>query len=204
MREFDGRTLKSVNAKLRWLKNYTLVFLLFIFLFLIAQLIFIFSDFYPYYIMLSTILSASLLVHFIGYWALRESRIANSSDSRQEKRLISDIRAIEIKEQILYLLEYEKLYQKSDLSINDFSERLSINTKYLSQLINSEFSCSITSLINSYRVKASKALIMNKNYNHINFLGIANEVGFNTKNTFTRAFRRHTGMTPSQYKMTRN
>jgi AraC-like DNA-binding protein len=26
-------------------------------------------------------------------------------------------------------------------------------------------------------------------------------VGFNTKNTFTRAFKRHTGKTPSQFKV---
>lgn len=204
MEVFDGRTLKPVSARLNWLKNYTIVFLLFLFIFLVAQLIFVFSDFHPYYVMLSTVLASSFLIHFVGYWALRESRITNSINHKAEELLIPASRAREIKEQILQLLEDEKVYTNGELSINDFSQRLSINTKYLSQLINAEFNCSMTSLINSYRVNASKELIMNEDYGHLNFLGIANKVGFNTKNTFTRAFKRHTGMTPSQFKMRRN
>ncbi|HCR52789.1 MAG TPA: hypothetical protein DIW27_00135 [Cytophagales bacterium] len=204
MEVFAGRTLNPVSARLNWLKNYTIVFLLFLFIFLVAQLIFVFSDFHPYYVMLSTVLASSFLIHFVGYWALRESRITNSINHKAEELLIPASRAREIKEQILQLLEDEKVYTNGELSINDFSQRLSINTKYLSQLINAEFNCSMTSLINSYRVNASKELIMNEDYGHLNFLGIANKVGFNTKNTFTRAFKRHTGMTPSQFKMRRN
>ncbi|NIS38505.1 helix-turn-helix domain-containing protein, partial [Candidatus Saccharibacteria bacterium] len=34
--------------------------------------------------------------------------------------------------------------------------------------------------------------------------GIAMEVGFSTKNTFTRAFKRHTGQTPSDFRKTRS
>jgi len=44
-------------------------------------------------------------------------------------------------------------------------------------------------------------MIISQEYNHLNFLGIAIETGFNTKNTFTRTFKRHTGKTPSQFKI---
>lgn len=201
MSVFDSRTLKPVKARLLWLKNYTIVFIVFLFCFLLAQLLFIFSDLYPYYVMLSTVLAASLLIHFVGYWALRESRITNSELGKTDELPITEEKVKELKQQIIHLLENERLYVSPDISISYLSQSLSINTKYLSQLINKEFNCSLTFLINSYRIEDCKEMILSSDYDHLNFLGIATQVGFNTKNTFTRAFKRHTGMTPSQFKM---
>ncbi|MEP1097405.1 MAG: helix-turn-helix transcriptional regulator [Cyclobacteriaceae bacterium] len=201
MNAFDSRTLKPVKARLFWLKNYTIVFIAFLFCFLSSQILFVFTDFYPYYVMLSTVLAASLLIHFVGYWALRESRITNSELGKTDELPFTEEKVRELKQQIIYLLENKRIYVDADVSIGDLSQALSINTKYLSQLINKEFNCSLTSLINSYRIEDSKEMIISRDYDHLNFLGIATKVGFNTKNTFTRAFKRHTGMTPSQFKV---
>jgi len=197
----DGRPNKSIQTKLKWLRYYTRTFLYFLTLFLIAQLIFIFTDFYQYYVMLYTVLAASILIHVVSYWAVKESSIANTEEKNIRKSLLPESKINDLKNQIISILENEKIYLKSDLTINDFCERLSTNAKYISHLINSEFNCSLTYLINSYRIEASKKMILSHEYDHLNFLGIANEVGFNTKNTFTRTFKRHTGKTPSQFKI---
>lgn len=197
----DNRTLKSLKSRLVWLKKYTSVFIVFLFLFLTAQLIFVLSDFYPYYVMLSTILSGTLLIHFVGYWALKESSITNSSSNNSESNKLSSEKREVLKNQLIHLLEKDRIYLKSDLSILELSELLSVNTKYISQLVNDDFNCSLTHLINSYRISTSQEMILSDDYDHLNFLGIANQVGFNTKNTFTRAFKRHTGMTPSEFKL---
>ena len=98
------------------------------------------------------------------------------------------------------LLENEKVFKKNDLTSKFFCNELSINSKYLSHVVNTEFNCNLTYLVNSYRVEEAKKMIWDKKYVHLNFLGIAIESGFNTKNTFTRSFKRHTGMTPTEYK----
>ncbi len=199
-KHFDGRKLKSIKSKMKWLKHYTWSFLFFLFCFLIAQLIFIFTDFYQYYVMLGTVLASSILIHFISYWALKESRIT-SEEKRKLSSTLSKSKANELKNKINMLLEKEKIYVNSNLSAKDFCDQFSINSKYLSQLINSEYNCNLTYLINSYRIEEAKKILINKEYSHLNFLGIAIKVGFNTKNTFTRAFKRHTGKTPSQFKV---
>ncbi len=198
---FDGRTLKSIRIKLKWLKYYTWSFLFFLFCFLLAQLIFIFTDFYQYYVMLYTILASSVLIHFVGYWAVKESRITNDETSKPNRSPLPENRIADLKNKMTIILEKEKIYLDSDLSAKDICNRLSINSKYLSQTINSEFKCSLTYLINSYRIEKAKKMIISKEYNHLNFFGIAIDVGFNTKNTFTRTFKRHTGKTPSQFKI---
>lgn len=196
----DGRTIKSIRIKLNWLKYYTWSFLFFLFCFFLAQIVFIFTDFHQYYVMLSTVLASSILIHFVGYWAVKESRIIESDKIGLKGSKLPQKRMSELKSKIIKILEEERAYLKSDLSADDFCERLSINSHYLSQLINQEFGCNLTYLTNSYRIEEARKMIKSQDYNHLSFLGIAIEVGFNTKNTFTRTFKRHTGQTPSEYK----
>lgn len=196
----DGRTQRTLNLQLQWLKNYTNAFLFFLFCFLVAQLIFIFTDFHQYYVMLSTVLVFSILIHFVGYWGIKESRILSEPSASGSPAKLSMERTRELKAEIVRILEQEEVFLKSDLSAKYFCDRLAVNSQYFSRLINTEFNCSFTHLINSYRIEKSKSLIKDPNYKHLNMLGIAIECGFNTKNTFTRAFKRHTGMTPSAFK----
>jgi YesN/AraC family two-component response regulator len=79
---------------------------------------------------------------------------------------------------------------------------LDINTQYLSKYINTEFNCSFTYFVNSYRIELAKKLMLDSKHSHLSLLGIAMEVGFKTKNTFTRAFQKQCDMTPSSYKKT--
>jgi len=196
----DGRTHRSLTTQLQWLKNYTKAFLFFLFCFLLAQLIFIFTDFHQYYVMLSTVLLFSILIHFVGYWAIKESRILSAQPASRSTAKLSADQTMKLKTEVIRILEQEEVYLKSDLSTKYFCERLQVNSQYFSRLINSEFDCSFTHLINSYRIEKSKRMIKDPNYSHLSLLGIAIESGFNTKNTFTRAFKRHTGMTPSEFK----
>lgn len=195
----NGKTTKHLRAKMVWLQRYTEVFLLFIFLFLTAHLVFILTDFYPYYMRLSTVLASSLLIHFVGYWALRESRIMQTEPEETDVNLSQD-QIEKYKHQLVTLMEKDKLYQHSDLTIDLVAKKLLTNSKYLSYLINKEFNCSYTYYINAYRIQESKNMISSAKYEHLNLLGVACSVGFNTKNTFTRVFKKHTGITPSEFR----
>lgn len=195
----DQRNFRRVKARLRWLKKYTLTFMVFLGVFLIAQLIFIFTDYYQYEVVLITKLSSTALIHVAGYWAIKESRIISNEETRKSGLFIDGENSSMYKKKIIFLLEDEKCYLKPELSSDYFCEKLGLNHMYFSQLINNEFKCSFTQLVNSYRIEAAKKLIQNREHHKLNMLGIAMEAGFQTKNTFTRAFKKHTGKTPSEY-----
>lgn len=197
----DKRSTKLDRNKYLWLEKYTRVFLFFLLSFATAQIIFIFTDFYQFYVMLFTVFMSSLLVHFIAYWSIKQSRIINTSGLETDaipSRLKVD--ASEIKKNILSLLEEEQCYLNNDLSSKYFCDRLQINSLYLSQIVNREFDCNISYLINSYRVAHAKKILENGTLNHLTFAGVAEHAGFNSANAFTRVFKQHTGQTPSQYK----
>ncbi len=191
------RLIKKVGArKNEWLRNYCYLFLGLLMVFLISEFIVINGSYHHYTIHVNTIVTFSLLIHFVGYAALKETGFMKA----RVPQFISERQKMLLKTQLVQMLKEEKLFTDSTLSSRKLCEKLGTNNKYLSVVVNEEFNCSITSLINSYRIDEAKQMLLNSEFNHLNFLGIAISVGFNNKNSFTRTFKRHTGTTPSSFR----
>ena len=129
---------------------------------------------------------------------LKESEIAITTPepikdfSDSQKTIFS-----KIKEDLLMLMDEEKPYLDHSLTIYVLAKRLKTNSKYLSQVINQEFDKSFIHFINEYRVQESKKLLLEDS----NFTIEAKSfmVGFKSKSSFNIAFKKNTGMTPSDY-----
>jgi AraC-like DNA-binding protein len=91
-------------------------------------------------------------------------------------------------------------YLDPDLSLNSLAEKLEMGPHELSRIINTGLKKSFTDFINEYRVADFVRKMQDPAYGHITLLGIAFESGFNSKNTFNRAFRQFTGKNPGEYK----
>lgn len=96
-------------------------------------------------------------------------------------------------------MKTEKPHLIPSLTINHLSEKLAINPKHLSQLINETFQQNFFDFINSYRIKEAKKYLSESNQN-LNISQILYEVGFNSKAAFNRAFAKHVGMSPREFK----
>ena len=96
-------------------------------------------------------------------------------------------------------METEKPFLIPELTLNQLAEKVSIPPRSLSEVINSIFHQNFFDYINSYRIQEAKQLLMNSNDNKT-ILYILLEVGFNNKSVFNNAFKKHTGMTPTQWK----
>lgn len=88
-------------------------------------------------------------------------------------------------------------YLEPRLSIRDLARRTGSNETYISRALNQGLNVTFNAFINGLRVEKAQGLIA---YNKTNMLDIALSSGFNSKATFNRAFRNHTGLTPSQFK----
>ena len=97
-------------------------------------------------------------------------------------------------------MEQQKPYRDASLTLVSMAQKLSISVAYLSQIINKSFNQNFNDFINSYRIKESKELLLNPSDGRKNILQIAYEVGFNSKTTFNSAFKKFTGVTPSEFK----
>jgi AraC-like DNA-binding protein len=91
------------------------------------------------------------------------------------------------------------IYNDPEITLKKFSAFTEIPYSYLSDFINQEYGLTFRELINKYRIKDAKQLIANNHNKRQTFIEIAYEVGFNSKSTFNLAFKKHVGMSPSEF-----
>ena len=92
----------------------------------------------------------------------------------------------------------EQLFLDADLSLQKLAERLKVSTVKVSQTLNEYAETSFNDYVNSLRISRAKEMITNQS--SFTFEAIAMDCGFNSKSTFYAAFKKHTGMTPSQFR----
>ena len=93
----------------------------------------------------------------------------------------------------------EKLYLKSDFSLNELAKLLETNRRYVSQVINEKFGQNFSSFINEFRIKEAMRLMSNHDYDKYTIESISRKVGFNSISAFNGSFKRVAGVTPSTF-----
>ena len=124
------------------------------------------------------------------------------SPSKYAKSSLNDTIRQRIERKLQQAMEVDGLYQQSNLKLRDLCDHLNENTHYVSQVINQSLGTSFYELVNKYRIRAACEMLGDGMLEDRpkTILDIALEVGFNSKTTFNAAFKRATGITPSQYK----
>lgn len=98
------------------------------------------------------------------------------------------------------LMNQRKLYRNPNLNLQMVADELDTNRVYLSQLINECYNKHFNNLINEYRIKEARRILLDTQYDEFSIEGIAQMVGFNSKSVFNESFKKITGLTPSSYK----
>jgi AraC-like DNA-binding protein len=106
------------------------------------------------------------------------------------------------KEKIFNAMENQRLYANKDLKLEILAQKLAINPKVLSQIINDQFKLNYSDFINSYRIKESQRMLSSKAHADKSILEILLEAGFSSKSSFNIAFKKYTKTTPRKYRLT--
>jgi AraC-like DNA-binding protein len=121
-------------------------------------------------------------------------------------RLIIEVDKSKVKEvahslrvQLADLMEKKKPYLNPELTMNELADTLQTNTHTLSRIINQGYSRNFYDFVNFYRIDEFKRRINKGHHRKQTLLAIAHEVGFSSKTTFNRTFKKITGVTPREY-----
>jgi len=180
-----------------------------------------------YYVAISTSyfysplrISTSFLIYWIGYQGLYQQKfvqdrmIIRSRLKNQEfvdddilkisnKKNTTDVnyskRKVQFKEINQFVITKKK-YTDASLSLESLASDINISSSLLSQLINTYSDNNFTDYINKHRIELVKELLIDENYKNYTILSIGLESGFNSKSTFYAAFKKHTNLTPAEYK----
>lgn len=121
---------------------------------------------------------------------------------KYQKSLLTDPQKQEILNKIIDALETKKMYLDPELSIETFSAALGVYSKYISQVINELLGKNFVMLVNEYRVKEARSIMVDPESYKYTLEAIGQQVGFNSKSSFNTAFKKFTGITPSFFRST--
>jgi AraC-like DNA-binding protein len=215
------------NVDLRWMKYLFIGILLF---FVGNDLTYIFGKTHPWFSVLFYSLGMLGINFFIGYNSLMQNElveneivarmthycalhremttpksenqelfIAQELQKYQRSGLKTDARGL-ILQQLDRLMEEEQLYADSKISIEDLAMKLSTSSKYLSQAINEVYQRNFFNYINEFRISKAKVMLQSEEHTTFSIEGIAKMVGFQSKSSFYTAFKKSTGITPTEYR----
>ncbi len=106
----------------------------------------------------------------------------------------------EYSKKIIAFMEDDKGYMNSNLSLPILAQKLDIPKQYISEILNVHLKTNFQDFVNGYRIEAFTKKLNNPEYANLTLVGIAKEVGFNSKSNFYTAFKKAKGITPTEYK----
>ena len=144
----------------------------------------------------------TLLAFPIFYIAYKEMNAANAYGIQPKKYKTTPLSIEKSKDYLVKIqsaLENDKHYQNTSLKLSTFSAKIDIPSKYISQLINQNLNLSFTEYLTKLRIEDAKGRLKNPKKQHLTISGIAEESGFASSSRFNHLFKKHTGLTPTQY-----
>ena len=98
------------------------------------------------------------------------------------------------------LLDREKPYLQSDLSLPKLAELLNTTPHHLSQLLNDRLGQNFFDWLATHRIAEAQILLNSPPTAHLKIDEIAERVGYNSPSAFHTAFKRLTNQTPAQFR----
>ncbi len=198
---------------LRWIKQF-LRFGVFLFIFWLTAIVLnSFTNWskapYTYYPLR---LTTSILIYWVGYTAfyryvIMQERLSLRKSVKKKKSLNAQsfgfLRKQKAKKEFKKVNDYvlaNKSHLNPLLGLESLASELKMGSSTLSKLINENFTGNFSDYINLFRVEEAKRILSDPEFENYTIVALCLECGFNSKSTFYKAFKQHTGLTPSEYK----
>ena len=104
-----------------------------------------------------------------------------------------------LRERLVAHMHSGRPYRNPEMRISELAAALDVPAHVLSAVINREFGSNFFDFLNGYRVEEAARLLLEPGRRQYTILSVAMEVGFASKASFNRVFKKHMGVTPSEY-----
>jgi len=133
--------------------------------------------------------------------AIEDASFEVVSDKNQPISTNDDLQFQVWKTKVQEVVDQNHLYRDPELTLTDLANQLGTNASLLSKVINRSFGMNFNDFINKYRVIEVKEKLEDISNSHLTIMSLAYDAGFNSKATFNRAFKKHTGENPSKFQI---
>lgn len=123
-----------------------------------------------------------------------------SGSPRYERSGLSERQAERLRVALLNVMDNERPWQDSELTLADLASRLNTTPHKLSEVLNSQLGQTFYDFVNGYRVREVQRRIAAGEAQRVKMLTLALDAGFASKSTFNVVFKKFTSQTPSDYR----
>jgi AraC-like DNA-binding protein len=150
------------------------------------------------YIIISII---TLLLYSLSFKIMRDSIFFQKKQFKKySKSVLNEKQKEQILNKIKQVMEEKKYYLDSSASLPGLAKIMNQSSNHVSQVINECLNLTFFDLLAEYRIEEAKKIMHNLARQSDTIEGIAYDVGYNSKSTFNKAFKKITGITPSEFK----
>lgn len=126
--------------------------------------------------------------------------LPETSDRKSGRLVLGDEMRNRISESIREAMNDESVFCSEGFTIHELAELCGSNQKYVSQIVNEDYGKSFSQLLSECRINVARRRFMDfENYGHLTIEAIVESVGFKSRSTFSKSFKRATGLTPSEF-----
>ena len=99
------------------------------------------------------------------------------------------------------IIKSKSLYLRPKLCLDDLSIETGIPIKYVKQVLSEKLNSTFFEFISKHKIRRAKRLLIKIDDDHFSISNIAIESGFNTDDSFVVLFKKHTNMSPENYRI---
>lgn len=157
-----------------------------------------------------------IFVYIISLWGFKQKQLITDplpkqitpktekedeeKSNRYKKSGLKDDQADHHLEKLIDYMNTSLVWKDPELSLAKISEDIEIPKHFISQVLNEKLKKNFYTFVNEYRTEYAKQLMVMPQYKNWTIISIAFECGFNSKTAFNIFFKKHTNMTPTEYK----
>lgn len=145
-------------------------------------------------------LSRARLEQLLEESRMKQEQTDDEQDEKYKDSPLTDEDKLRLQGLIQNVLDTPDVICRSGFTVDQLAQIIGSQQKFVSQVISECFGSNFNILLNDHRAKeACRRISEEPNYLQLTVEGMAKDVGIRSRNTFTAAFRRVTGLTPSEY-----
>lgn len=144
-------------------------------------------------------IAMSVFIYYIGYLGYSGLLVVNGNRKKYRNSVLTEKESDQIIKILNEAMLDQKVFLERTLSLDELSNKVGTPKHHLSQVLNEFLEKSFSDFVNEYRVEEAKKLLCSEELN-LSMNGIAEESGFNNRTTFNTAFKKFTGLTPSEFR----
>ena len=156
-------------------------------------------------------LASCVIIYVVSYMGLIQPVIFSGplpdkgvkltgKSKKYRKSSLNDEMAEKYLKQLELAMTEEKIYLNNEINLSSLAKTLGVSLHHLSQIINERIGQNFYDYINSLRIEEAKKRLAATQYEHLSISAICFDVGFNSLSAFNAAFKKFTGVIPSQFR----